>query len=164
MRNLKIMFVGVGLTLSVVSHGQTMAGSLGLFVYPSDGQVMEQQATDEAQCYQWAGQQTGVDPMNPMAGVQVEQPQTGGEGNAAARGAVRGAARAGIIGNLADEDASDWAAAGAVVGEVAGTVGVTARFAGVLRRSRASCCAARNTLPPSDSKKASCFKLRSATS
>ena len=97
-----------------------MAGSVGLFIYPSGGQEIGQQADDEAECFEWGENATGVDPRNPMAGVRVDVPQNVGQGNAAAAGAVRGAARAGIIGNLADEDASDWAAAGALVGSIRG--------------------------------------------
>ena len=113
------IFLASGLFFSS-AHAQTMAGSVGLFVYPSGGQAMAQQADDEAECFEWGENATGVDPRNPMAGVRVDAPQTGGEGNAAAAGAVRGAARAGLIGNLADEDASDWAAAGALIGSIRG--------------------------------------------
>ena len=113
-------FLLSGFVLLPCANAQTMAGSLGLFVYPSGGQAVAQQADDEGECFQWAKDATGVDPMNPRADVRVDAPQTGGEGNAAAAGALRGAARAGIIGNLADEDASDWAAAGALVGSIRG--------------------------------------------
>ena len=39
-----------------------LAASLGLSVYPSKGQSKEQQAKDEQECYQWAKEQTGIDP------------------------------------------------------------------------------------------------------
>lgn len=120
MKHFAMILLVSGLAVSGAANAQTMAGSLGLFVYPSDGQEMAQQADDEGECFQWARNATGIDPMNPRAGVRVEQPQTGGEGQAAGRGALRGAAKAGIVGNLADENASDWAAAGAVVGAIRG--------------------------------------------
>ena len=39
-----------------------LASGLGLSVYPSKGQTKDQQAKDEKECYQWAGEQTGIDP------------------------------------------------------------------------------------------------------
>jgi hypothetical protein len=100
---------------------QSVSSSLGLVVYPSNNQAAAQVAADEGECHAWARQNTGVDPANPMAGVQVQQaaPPPGG-GASAGRGAVRGAAAAGVIGNIADEDAGEYAAVGAVVGAARG--------------------------------------------
>jgi hypothetical protein len=100
---------------------QSVSSSLGLVVYPSNNQAASQVAKDEGECHAWARQNTGIDPANPMAGVQVQQaaPPPGG-GASAGRGAVRGAAAAGIIGNIADEDAGEYAAVGALVGSVRG--------------------------------------------
>ena len=100
---------------------QSVSSSLGLIVYPSSNQAADQIAKDEGECHAWARQNTGIDPANPMAGVQVQQPPPqGGTGASAGRGAVRGAARAGVIGNIADEDAGEYAAVGAVVGAARG--------------------------------------------
>jgi hypothetical protein len=100
---------------------QSVSSSLGLVVYPSNNQAASQVAKDEGECHAWARQNTGIDPANPLAGVQVQQaaPPPGG-GASAGRGAVRGAAAAGIIGNIADEDAGEYAAVGALVGSVRG--------------------------------------------
>jgi hypothetical protein len=100
---------------------QSVSSSLGLVVYPSNNQAASQIAKDEGECHSWARQNTGIDPANPMAGVQVQQaaPPPGG-GASAGRGAVRGAAAAGIIGNIADEDAGEYAAVGALIGGVRG--------------------------------------------
>jgi hypothetical protein len=100
---------------------QSVSSQLGLVVYPSNNQAASQVAKDEGECHAWARQNTGVDPANPMAGVQVQQaaPPPGG-GASAGRGAVRGAAAAGLIGNIADEDAGEYAAVGAVIGGVRG--------------------------------------------
>jgi hypothetical protein len=100
---------------------QSVSSQLGLVVYPSNNQSASQVAKDEGECHAWARQNTGVDPANPMAGVQVQQaaPPPGG-GASAGRGAVRGAAAAGLIGNIADEDANEYAAVGAVIGGVRG--------------------------------------------
>ena len=100
---------------------QSVSSSLGLVVYPSNNQAADQIAKDEGECHAWARQNTGIDPANPMAGVQVQQPPPqGGGGASAGRGAVRGAATAGLIGNIADEDAGEYAAAGAVIGAARG--------------------------------------------
>jgi hypothetical protein len=100
---------------------QSVSSQLGLVVYPSNNQAASQVAKDEGECHAWARQNTGIDPANPLAGVQVQQaaPPPGG-GASAGRGAVRGAAAAGIIGNIADEDAGEYAAVGALVGSVRG--------------------------------------------
>ncbi|HVJ30739.1 MAG TPA: hypothetical protein VNA66_10560, partial [Gammaproteobacteria bacterium] len=110
----------------------------GLVVYPTKNQAADQVAKDEGECHAWARQNTGVDPANPMAGVQVQQgaPPPGG-GASAGRGAVRGAAAAGLIGNIADEDASDFAAAGAVIGGVRGARAQKAQAAQAQQQSQA---------------------------
>ena len=49
---------------SVEANAQSVAGSLGLIVYPRADQTPEQQRTDEQECHTWAGETTGVDPEN----------------------------------------------------------------------------------------------------
>ena len=100
---------------------QPLASSLGMVVYPSDGQTPSDQVLDENECFQWSRSTTGVDPSNPMAGVQAQAAApTPSEGAAAGGGALRGAAAGALIGNLADEDAGEYALAGAAVGSVRG--------------------------------------------
>ena len=117
---------------------QSVSSQLGLVVYPTKNQAADQVAKDEGECHAWARQNTGVDPANPMAGVQVQQaaPPPGG-GASAGRGALRGAATAGLIGNIADEDASDFAAAGAVIGGVRGAKAQKAQAAQAQQQSQA---------------------------
>jgi hypothetical protein len=117
----KPIFITAMLLLADAAAAQSVSSSLGLVVYPSNNQAASQIAKDEGECHAWARQNTGIDPANPMAGVQVQQaaPPPGG-GASAGRGAVRGAAAAGIIGNIADEDAGEYAAVGALVGSVRG--------------------------------------------
>jgi hypothetical protein len=98
---------------------QSVSSSLGLVVYPTNNQAASQVAKDEGECHAWARENTGIDPANPMAGVQVQQAPPPG-GPPAGGGAVRGAARGAIIGEIADEDTSDFAAAGAVIGAARG--------------------------------------------
>jgi hypothetical protein len=84
------------------------------YVYPAKGQSPDQQTKDESACYQWAVQQTGVDPSKPAAAPAAPPPATTATGTtpgAGARGAARGAVVAGAVGG----DASSGAAAGAAV-------------------------------------------------
>jgi hypothetical protein len=119
MKTVSISFAALALILATGTAGaQSLAGSLGLVVYPSAGQTGDQQKKDEEECHAWARETTGIDPQNPKA---TQQPavaeQTSGGGGA---GAVRGAARGALLGNLADEDAGEWAAAGMVAGAARG--------------------------------------------
>jgi hypothetical protein len=120
---MKVTSTLIALALIVASgaaHAQSVAGSLGLVVYPSADQTPEQQRTDEQECHAWAGETTGVDPENPEA---LETPATAEQvdsGAAAGAGVARGLARGALMGNLADDDWEQWAAAGAVAGGVRG--------------------------------------------
>jgi len=104
-------------------QGKSLAASAGIFVYPAKGQTANQQAQDEAQCYTWARDQSGYDPMSPpppppqQAAAPAQQPAADG---ARAKGALRGAAAGAIIGEVADNDAGKGAAIGATVGVMAG--------------------------------------------
>jgi hypothetical protein len=117
---LLIMFGSLAAGALAVAQ-QGLAASLGLVVYPSAGQALEQQSKDENECYQWSRQTTGVDPANPTAGVAPHQAAaTTGQGVAAGGGAVKGAAVGALIGNIADEDAGEYALAGAAIGSIRG--------------------------------------------
>ena len=85
-----------------------------LSVYPANGQSPEQQQTDQAECHQWAVQQTGIDPAAPPPVPQASAPPTTATGTtpgAGARGAARGAVAAEVVGG----DAGKGAVAGATV-------------------------------------------------
>ncbi len=87
-------------------------------VYPSQGQSLQQQSSDEAECRVWAQQQTGF---NPAYGPQYfASPSTGGGQivGGAARGALLGAVGGAIAGN-----AGKGAAIGAGIGATAGLLG-----------------------------------------
>ena len=84
------------------------------FVYPKNNQDAQQQQKDESECYVWAKNQTGFDPMAvPTASEPAPQVDSGADGSMA-RGAVRGAALGAIVGN--SDDAKKGAAAGALIG------------------------------------------------
>ena len=42
--------------------GNTLAATMDVFVFPSEGQEAGQQSKDEAECYDWATGNTGSDP------------------------------------------------------------------------------------------------------
>jgi len=100
---------------------QSLSSSLGLVAYPSGGQATSKQSIDEQECYAWAGQTTGVDPVNPAAGVEPARPAaTPGTGASAGERAVKGMLLGALLGNIADEDAGEYALAGAAIGSVRG--------------------------------------------
>ncbi len=88
-------------------------------IYPSKGQSADQQNKDEGECYTWAKQQTGVDPVAVAQASSSQPPPTGPQGERV-RGAARGAAAGAVIGGVANDDAGKGAATGAVVGTMAG--------------------------------------------
>jgi len=87
-----------------------------LVVFPANNQSNQQQKEDEFDCYLWAMEQTGIDPLNlPKVEVEVQSGPTGG----AVRGAAGGAAAGAAIGAIAG-DAGEGAAIGATVGAIRG--------------------------------------------
>ncbi len=85
------------------------------FVYPAEGQTEEQQKRDEFECYQWAAEKSGFDPMNPtitQASASSSQDASGGAGKSALGGAAKGA----VIAEASDGDAEKGAATGAAFG------------------------------------------------
>lgn len=99
-----------------MTYNQISQG-MKLYVYPSKGQSKGVQKADEYACYQWAIEQSGIDPLNlPKTAAPVAQ--TGPTGAAipgAAKGAAAGAAIGAISGNT-----GEGAAIGAIVGGAAG--------------------------------------------
>ena len=101
----------------------SIAKELGLFVFPSQEQDKEQQELDEYNCYKWAKEQTGINPMK-VDQIEAEQVDTSPDGSAVV-GAAGGAAAGAAIGAIAG-DAGKGAAIGAVVGGMAGRRGKVA--------------------------------------
>ncbi len=99
------------------SLGASVTAKVGLYVFPAKGQDAAQQDKDESDCYTWAVQQSGVDPINPPK-VEAAQVPTGPDG-AAIGGAARGAAGGAAIGAICG-DAGKGAAIGAVAGAMRG--------------------------------------------
>ncbi|HTO75883.1 MAG TPA: glycine zipper family protein [Thermoanaerobaculia bacterium] len=105
------------------SQQKTLAATMNVYVFPSQGQAATQQSKDEAECYTWAVQNTGTDPFQLAKQAQAAQQQQAQTAQAtqgaAVKGAARGAAGGALIGGIAG-DAGKGAAIGAATGAVVG--------------------------------------------
>jgi len=116
-----MMFCFLVVPLAVITavrdtSAASLSSSLGVVTYPSKGQSDQQQSKDEGECYAWAKQQTGIDP------VAVANQPTKQEGPAVGGGErVKGAA-GGALGGLAIGAVAGDAGKGAAIGAVAGTM------------------------------------------
>jgi hypothetical protein len=107
--------------------GKSLASTLEVYVFPTEGQSAEQQSKDEAECYGWATSNTGSDPFELQKQSEQQQQQTeqqvaqakSATQGAGAKGAVKGAAAGALIGEVSGGDAGDSAAIGAAAGAIA---------------------------------------------
>jgi len=109
---------------ATAGNATALAKQLGLYVFPAKGQNTTQQATDEAACYNWAVQQTGINPMAPAPNADSAAKVEAAKMNAATQGAglvggAKGAAAGTAIGAIAG-NTGEGAAIGAVLGGLAG--------------------------------------------
>jgi hypothetical protein len=122
MRIMRILFIFCTVCLMTcfiigIALAQSLSSSLGVATYPSKGQSPDQQSKDEGECFAWAKQQTGIDPVaTASAPTQQSGPAAGGE---RVRGAARGAVGGAAIGAIAG-DTGKGAGVGAVAGTMAG--------------------------------------------
>ena len=100
------------LFLAVVLAGSALAQEL--MIYPSEGQSQEQMEKDKFECYQWAKNQTGFDPMEEPRATEAPPAQEAPQG-----GVVSGAARGALVGVAAGAIAGD-AGKGAAIGAASG--------------------------------------------
>ena len=73
-----VLGVAVGVLAQTPPAPQkTLAATLDVYVFPTQGQTPSQQSTDEAACYDWAVQNTGSDPfaLEKQAHQQQQQGQ-----------------------------------------------------------------------------------------
>jgi hypothetical protein len=94
-----------------------ISSKLKLYVFPGKNQSQATQKSDEFECYKWAVEQSGIDPLN-MPQVKTAPEQTGPDGSAV-KGAAKGAIVGVAVGSIGGE-AGKGAAAGAVVGAAGG--------------------------------------------
>lgn len=94
--------------------GQAMAQEL--YIYPAKGQSAEQQDKDKFECYNWAKNDTGFDPM-ALPTTSSAPPKGQKKSGGAITGALGGAVLGGVLG-----DSSKSAKRGAVAGGLIGGV------------------------------------------
>jgi len=117
------MLASVFVAVLLLFFGITFASDP--IIYPSKGQSTKQQEQDQSECYQWAKQKSGFDPMaEPTA---TTPPPAEGAPARPVRGAAVGALAGLAIGSLTGE-----AGAGAAIGAAAGGL-----FGGIRRRHQA---------------------------
>jgi hypothetical protein len=113
----KRIFILMAMMILALSASAVLAQEL--IVFPAKGQTQEQMEKEKYECYSWAKQETGFDPMQPQA-AQAAPTQTQGPTGERIKGAARGAAVGAVVGEIADDDAGKGAAAGAAAGTMAG--------------------------------------------
>jgi hypothetical protein len=86
-------------------------------IYPAKGQNAQQQEKDKYECYTWARNQTGFDPMQAQQAPPSSSEPKGQVVKGAAVGAAGGAA-IGAIGGNAGKGAAIGAASGALIGGI----------------------------------------------
>ena len=114
---LVLIYAVSAIQVQAQSAGASVAKKVGVYVFPAKGQTQEQQDQDQSDCYTWAVQQSGYDPINPTQ-VQAQQVEKGPDGSAI-RGSAKGAVVGSAIGAISG-DAGKGAAIGAVGGAVMG--------------------------------------------
>ena len=100
--------------LMMLVAGQAMAQEL--YIYPAKGQSAEQQDKDKYECYSWAKNDTGFDPM-ALPTTSSAPPKGQKKSGGAITGALGGAVLGGVLG-----DSSKSAKRGAVAGGLIGGV------------------------------------------
>ena len=103
------------------SNGQqSISKSLGLYAFPAKQQTAKQQETDELECFAWARNQSGFDPLTANAANQTAAAKPTAPANDPGAGKIVGGAVAGTaIGAIAG-DAGKGAAIGATAGAFRG--------------------------------------------
>ncbi len=98
---------------------KSLSQQWGLAVFPAKGQDKAQQDKDEFDCYQWAKQNTGIDPLGPAQPAAAPAAPAPAPKGGAVRGAAKGAAAGAAVGAIAG-DAGEGAAIGAAAGGMKG--------------------------------------------
>jgi hypothetical protein len=118
---LPILLISFCINQIYAQDSQSLSKSLGVYVFPPDDKDKEAQEFDEFKCYQWAVEESGVD---PIKGIEVKPDETAGTqpDGSAVKGAARGAALGAAIGAVTG-DAGTGAAVGAISGGAGGLRG-----------------------------------------
>ncbi len=113
----KTIFITAFLFLATLIAGPALAQEL--VIYPAKGQSQDQMEKDKYECYRWAKEQTGFDPMQQPKATEPpprQEPRKGGAVRGAARGAAVGYGAGKVFGDSGSKGAKYGAATGAVVG------------------------------------------------
>ena len=104
---------------------KSLASSMDVHVFPAEDQTADQQSKDEAECYKWATNKVGTDPLT-LSKESAEQAKTSEQTKATpaagsgASGAIKGAAAGAIIDEITDNNSHDDAKIGAAFGLIRG--------------------------------------------
>jgi hypothetical protein len=112
--------VFIWIVMLILAFWVGLALAQELIVFPAKGQSQEQMEKDKYDCYTWAKQQTGFDPMQSQPPAQAAPAQSQGPQGERIKGAARGAAVGAVVGEIANDDAGKGAAAGAAGGVMVG--------------------------------------------
>lgn len=126
MKQTFLILTAIAIPWASSAQDQSIASTLEVYVFPSDGQDSSQQSKDESACYEWAVSNTGSDPFAVKKEQQANEQQAQGDQQAAsqvgqgagAAGAVKGAVAGALIGEISHGDTSESAAIGAAVGAI----------------------------------------------
>ncbi len=117
MKTIRFIFV---LSVLILFVGQALGQDL--IVYPAKGQNQQQMEKDKFDCFSWAKQRSGFDPMQTPAPAPAppSQPPPGSAAGSVVRGGAGGAALGAAVGGIA----GGWSGAGkgAAIGALAGGV------------------------------------------
>jgi len=111
--------VFISMVMLVLAFWVGFALAQELIVFPAKGQTQDQMEKDKYECYGWAKQQTGFDPMQSQPTAAAPAQSQGPQGERI-KGAARGAAVGAVVGKIANDDAGKGAAAGAAGGVMVG--------------------------------------------
>ena len=100
----------------------TTAIAQDLFVFPAKGQDNAQMDRDKADCFIWAKNQVGYDPLQSSQVASQTPINEASPKGTRLKGAAVGAAAGAVIGGIADDDAGKGAAIGAASGALFGGV------------------------------------------
>ena len=100
--------------LTLLMFGEAMAQEL--YIYPAKGQSAEQLDKDKYECYSWAKNDTGFDPM-ALPTTSSAPPRNKKKSGGAITGALGGAVLGGVLGD-SGKSAKRGAVAGGLIGGV----------------------------------------------
>ena len=116
MRKVFVWIVAAGFVLGLASVAAVTAD---MYIYPAKGQSQKKQEQDEYACYNWAVDQTGVDPIKLAEAATSTTGTTESTSGSTVSGAAHGAAL-GAIGGAISGNPGKGAAIGAMAGGVFG--------------------------------------------